>query len=158
MSMKKHKNTRGILGTAALLTALAAAACAPVHSTEPTKVSESKPSVSYKYTNDSELIRANRRAAVECGQYKLVPETASIVTNQDGQKVVTFDCVATPTQAAATPAGNPNLTYTYRTDQQLIQASREAEVYCRSKNMRQGSANTVVNADGSKTVTFECEP
>jgi hypothetical protein len=49
------------------------------------------------------------------------------------------------------------MTYTYRTDQELLDASRNAEAYC----MRYATLMTstiVSNPNGTKTVTFQCGP
>jgi hypothetical protein len=47
------------------------------------------------------------------------------------------------------------MAYTYRTDQELLDASRNGEAYC----MRSGMVTTstiVTNANGTKTASFQC--
>jgi hypothetical protein len=51
---------------------------------------------------------------------------------------------------------NPNLTYTYRTDQELVQASQTAGVYCQKYGSRPMTSTMVMNANGTRTVTFQC--
>ena len=51
---------------------------------------------------------------------------------------------------------NPNLTYNYRTDQDLLDASRNAQAYCMNSGSQQVTSNIVANKDGTRTVTFQC--
>jgi hypothetical protein len=51
---------------------------------------------------------------------------------------------------------NSNLTYTYRNDQELLEASRSAQNYCANSGSQQVISNIVTNANGTKTVTFQC--
>jgi hypothetical protein len=70
---------------------------------------------------------------------------------------VVFECAPNPPTAAGPTTTAPNLTYTYRTDQELIEASRNADGYCTSNGQRTVS-NITANTDGSKTVVFRCTP
>jgi len=49
------------------------------------------------------------------------------------------------------------MTYTYRTTQELLHASQDAEAMC-MRYGRRSSATITTNADGSKTATFTCVP
>ena len=56
------------------------------------------------------------------------------------------------------PQYNPNLTYNYRTDQELLDASRNVQTYCMNNGSQQVTSNIVSNTDGTRTVTFRCGP
>jgi hypothetical protein len=137
----------------ALLAAGAVAACAQLPlSQQP--VQSTNPSVSYTYRTDQELLNANQNATTYCGQYQTAPRTAGLTNTPDGSKTVVFECVRTALSASA-PV-NPNLSYTYRTDQELVQASQTANAYCLKSGSQPTTSNMVTNSDGTKTVTFQC--
>jgi hypothetical protein len=139
------------------------ASCAP--NRPPETVSAQNPSVTYKYRGDQELLRANQQAAAFCNQYGTTPRTANLTNNPDGTNTVIFDCVkpGTPITAMAPvapmPPTNPALTYTYRSDRELLDSSRRADAYCMQYGQRMvATSNIVTNADGSHTVTYQCGP
>lgn len=146
-------------GAAAALTGLALAACTPQYSS-PQQVQASNPTVTYKYRSDQELVQANQSAATFCNRYQAVPRTANFTNDPDGSRVVVFECVQSSAVPAAAPQPqfNPNLTYNYRTDQELLDASRNAQIYCMNNGAQQMVSNIVTNANGTKTVTFQCNP
>ena len=140
------------------------ASCAPSNRA-PETVSVSNPSVTYKYRGDQELVRANQQAALYCNQYGSTPRTVNITNNTDGTNNVIFDCVkvAMPmtmvSPMPALPPVNPALTYTYRTDRDLLDSSRRADSYCMQYGQRMVATSSIVtNADGSRTVTYQCGP
>lgn len=152
-------NLRAYLKTAVraatvLAAGLIMASCV-AQSSAPEQVESSRPTVTYKYLNDEELIQANQRAATFCNQYNLAPRAESFSNDKDGSKVVVFECVPSSMPAPQPPV-NPNLIYSYRTDQELLSASRSAQIYCMNIGSQQVISNIVTNADGSKTVTFQC--
>jgi hypothetical protein len=100
------------------------------------------------------MAQANQNATVFCSQYQTAPRTANIRNNPDGSKAAVFECVRTalPVPAPATPSQS----YTYRTDQELVQASQNAGAYCQKYGSQRMTSSMVVNPDGSKTVTFQC--
>jgi hypothetical protein len=129
------------------------AACAQLPSS-PQPVQASNPSVTYSYRTDQELLRASQNATTYCGQYQTAPRAATFTDNADGGKTAVFECVRTA--ALAPPPVNPNLTYTYRTDQELVQASQTASAYClRSGSQPTTSSSMMANSDGTRTVTFQ---
>jgi hypothetical protein len=138
-----------------VLAGLMMASCAELQQSSPEQVESSRPTVTYKYRNDEELIQANQRAATFCNQYNFAPRAASFSTDRDGSKVVVFDCVPSSMPAPQPPV-NPNLIYSYRTDRELLNASRSAQIYCMNIGSQQVISNVVTNADGSRTVTFQC--
>lgn len=135
----------------AVLAAGTVAAC----QSSPQPVQSSNPRVTYNYRTDTELLQANQNAATFCSQYQTSPRTGSLTNNADGSKTVVFECVrpgASPTPAQV----NPNLTHTYRTDQELVQATQTASTYCQRLGSQPMTSSIVTNTNGSKTVTFQC--
>jgi hypothetical protein len=117
-------------------------------------VQSSNPSVTYNYRTNEELLQANRNATVYCNQYQTAPRTANITNNPDGSKAVVFECVRTALPAASPPA--PSLSYTYRTDQELVQASQTAGAYCAKYGTQPMTSTMATSSDGTRTVTFQC--
>jgi type II secretory pathway pseudopilin PulG len=138
-----------------LLAALLMTACVP-QNVAPQQVQARNPSVTYKYRGDEELLQANQKAMNYCGQYQSTARTASIDDSGDGQKIVVFQCVAMGPAVALAPAYNPNLAYNYNTDQGLLDASRNAETYCVNNGSQRSVSTIVTNANGTRTVTFQC--
>jgi methionyl-tRNA formyltransferase len=140
---------------ATALVSLLVASCAPQHS-PPQQVRASNPSVTYKYNSDQELLQVNQSATTFCNQYRAVPRPASFANDPDGSKVVVFECVQMTAPMASPPQFDPNLTYNYRTDAELLDASQNAQMYCMNNGSRQVISNIVTNTNGTKTVTFQC--
>jgi hypothetical protein len=140
--------------SAALLAAGAVASCSPLPSAQQ-PVQSSNPSVTYRYRTDQELLQANQNATTYCGQYQTVPRTTTLTDNPDGSKTVAFECVRTAALPAPVPV-NPSLSYTYRTDQELVQASQTASAYCLKHGSQPMTSRMVTNSDGTRTVTFQC--
>ena len=134
---------------------LAAGAVAACQLTPTQPVQSSNPRVTYNYRTDSDLVRANQNATTYCSQYQTTPRTAGITNNADGSKTVVFECVRTGAFPAPAPI-NPNLTHTYRTDQELVQATHTASTYCQRVGSQPMTSSIVTNTDGSRTVTFQC--
>ncbi len=80
--------------------------------------------------------------------------TATLTSNADFSKTAVFECVRTAVPAPA-PV-NPNLSYTYRTDQELVQASQTASAYCLKYGSQPMSSSMMANSDGTRTATFQC--
>ena len=142
----------------ALLAAGSLAACTTqTVPSSPQAVQATNPSVTYNYRTDQELVTANQNAATFCSQYQTAPRTYNITSNSDGTKTVVFECVRT-TAALPAPAPVPPapLTYSYRTDQELVQASQTASAYCAQNGALPMTSRVTTNADGSRTVTFQC--
>jgi len=140
----------------ALLAAGSLAACTVTGPSSPQVVQATNPSVTYNYRTDQELVNANQQATTFCSQYSTAPRTYNITSNSDGSKTVVFECVRT-TAAYPAPVPNPNLlTYSYRTDQELVQASQTASAYCQQNGSLPMTSRVTTNVDGSRTVTFQC--
>ena len=116
--------------TVPLFAAGAIASCSGPSASSQQPVQASNPSVTYNYRTDEELLQANRNATVYCSQYQTVPRTGNITNNSDGSKAVVFECVRTALPAPPPSPPPPSLSYTYRTDQELVQASQTAGAYC----------------------------
>jgi hypothetical protein len=138
----------------AVLAVGALASCGPMASS-PQPVQSSNPSVTYSYRSDQELVQANQNATTYCAQYQTIPRTAGITNNPDGSKAVVFECVRTAVAPPPPPAA-PSQSYTYRTDQELVQASQTASAYCMSHGSQPMTSSIVINPNGTKTVTFQC--
>jgi hypothetical protein len=138
----------------ALFVAGALAACSTFPSSQQ-PVQSSNPSVTYNYRTDQELLQANQNAMAFCSPYQTTPRTSSITNNADGSKAVHFECVRT-TMPAPAPIP-PSQSYTYRTDQELVQASQTARASCPNPSSPMTSS-IATNSDGTKTVTFQCAP
>jgi len=134
------------------------AACASPPSSK--QIDSEAPSVTYEYETDAGLLEANAKARAYCGQYASTPSVRAEIGDEN---TVTFVCVKTAAVAVdpnlrvyrstvAAPAG-----YYYRTDTELLAAIQSADAYCE----RYGddvSTRVITHPDGSKTLTFRCEP
>jgi hypothetical protein len=160
----KYLRLAGVLAAVA-----AASSCAESpHSMQ--QVRAQNPSVTYNYSGDEELLKAAQNAQTFCNQYNSTPGPARLVTDNTGVKSASFDCgprtttpvvVAepprtTPPVVVAQPAVEPNLRYSYRTDEELLAAARTAQTYCTGSNSLAVVSTITPNTDGSKTVAFEC--
>jgi hypothetical protein len=159
LQMNAHSCRRLVVNfrAATVLAGLMATSCVPQYTT-PQQVQATNPTVTYKYHNDQELLQVNQSAATYCNQYRAVPQPASFANDQDGSKVVVFACVQNTMPVGSPPQYNPNLTYNYRSDQELLDASRNAQAYCMNNGSQQVISNIVTNTDGTRTVTFQCAP
>ena len=153
-------NSRRLLvaGAAASVSLLLVAACAPRYAAAPEQIQASNPTTAYRYHTDQELLQVNQAASTFCTQYHAVPRPASFTASPDGGRIVQFECVPATTQVVQQVPYNPNLTYTYSTDQQLLDASRSAENYCVNSGSSQVVSNITTNPDGSRTAVFRCSP
>jgi len=140
--------------TIVILTAFLAVSCAPQYSS-PQQLRATNPSITYKYHNDQELLQVNQTAAAFCNQYRSLPQPVNFANDPDGSKVVIFDCVQTSPMATQPPF-NPNVTYDYRTDQELLDASRNAQIYCMNNGSQMVISNVATNVNGTRTVAFQC--
>ena len=146
----------GNMRAAVVVATVVVASCAPSHSLQ--QVKASNPSVTYEYRGDQELLQAQQNAVTFCNQYQAAPRPARFTSGpNDGRNHVVFEC--DPSLPAAAPpqqALGSHLTYTYRTDQELLDASRSAQTYCMNNGSQQAVSNIGTNSDGSRTVMFQC--
>jgi len=154
---------RGIACFAVALAATAVAACSS--SPRPAvQTSASKPTVSYEYDDDTGLIDATRKAESFCQQYAAWPSAVDF-DKRSGDHHVTFVCdqprvvgaVPTAPTTVIVPSTQTPLTYPYRDDRGLVDALSQAQRYCLGMNANARSTRVTNNADGTRTVTFECE-
>ncbi len=150
-----------IIGAGAACTVLLMASCTTTPRTSsPQQVATSNPTVTYSYRNDDELIQAGQRAVIYCNQQQTQSQSLaeSFQTTSGGESTVTFECLPGSPGAATALARQTasGLNYNFRTDQELLTASKEAQRY----SMGQGSAEViseiVTQSDGSKSVAFFC--
>jgi hypothetical protein len=63
-------------------------------------------------------------------------------------------CSQMPSSQQPVQSSNPNVTYNYRTDQELLKANQSATTYCGQYQTAPRTAGLTNNPDGSKTVVF----
>jgi hypothetical protein len=132
--------------------AVVAAACTPLYQ-KAQEVDAKPPKVSYVYSSDAGLIEAISKARNYCGQYaSTISSRGAITENADGTKTVTFECIMTAAVASYPP---PPMSYSYRTDTELLQAIESADADC-ARSGQTASSRIVTNPDGTKTLTFQC--
>jgi hypothetical protein len=148
--------TKATKGTLVVMAGLTLASCASTNSS-PEQVAASNPTVTYEYRNDDELIQANQQAISFCNQYQALPRAQRFDTQGDHKNLVIFECVGA-SSFSSTPQrqSNSDLTYNFRTDQELLDVSRDAQVYCMNSGAPEMDSNIVIHSNGSKTVTFRC--
>ena len=156
--MTQHPLLRGAtLCATGLLACMALAGCAPQYSS-PQQVRATNPTVTYKYQNDQDLVQTSHKAAAFCTPYQSAPRQVSLSSEPDGSKIIVFECVPSTAQQVLVQPTNPNLTYSYRTDQELVDASRSAQTYCQNNGGQQVLATMGTDQNGNKVVTFQCSP
>ncbi|WP_286828840.1 MULTISPECIES: hypothetical protein [Kordiimonas] len=141
---------------AGISAALVLAGCGASQQATPEQVAASNPTVAYEYKSDRELIQANQRSVAFCEQYGSIPITARYDTATDGAKTIYFECTPKTAEARPLPDYVPNLAIDYRTDRELMAATHNAEIYCMNSGASQVAYDLVVNADGTRTVVFQC--
>ena len=151
------RSLKANIRAAAVLAGMLTAACAPPYS-PPQQVQASNPTVTYKYRGDQELLQADQSATTFCSRYQSAPRAVSFRNDPDGSKVVIYECIQMAAPMAPPPQYNPNLTYNYQTDQELLNASRNAQIYCMNNGSQQVISTVSNNANGTRTVTFQCGP
>ncbi len=139
------------------LAAVTVASCTSSSSESLQQVRASNPSVTYEYAGDEELLQAQQNAVVFCSQYQAAPRPARITTGPSGgSNTVIFECDPNlPTTAPPEVLGS-DLAYNYQSDQELLEASRNAHTYCIDNGWQQAVPNIRTNSDGSRTVVFQC--
>lgn len=150
---------------AALALVAVIGACAPT-TPPPQQTSSTQPKVTYSYTTVQDLLVVSRTAEGYCADYATRPRKSGTVQNPDGTATVEFTCdqpIGTgPFQALApAPAPRPmpqTIGYSYRTDQELLDATRGAQSYCQQFGTVARSGPLTRNADGSTSVIFDCRP
>lgn len=157
MSAHFSQFTHAIIGTTAMAAAVLTASCASTPSSSPRQVAENNPTVTYQYRTDDELIQANQRAISFCEPYRTLPRAQHFSENSEHQKTVVFECVSSM-QIAPIRQPDSELRYDYRSDQELLDVSRNAQIQCRDSGRPEMSSSVVVNPDGSRSVTFHCSP
>ena len=158
MSINAPRALKAAVRSVTVLTALVAAACVPPYQ-PPQQVQSSTPTITYKYHSDTDLLQVNQTASNYCRQYQAVAQAASFTNDPDGSRVVVYDCVqATTVVAVPEPQYNPNIAYSYRTDQELLNAQRNAQIYCMNHGSQQVTSSVTTGPNGTKTGTFQCTP
>jgi len=134
-------------------------------------VSSTKPTITYAYNDDRALMDATNKAQSYCATYNAWPRTDSIYNKPEGGRNVTFVCdqprnapvsttttsaVIVPNPAIAPAPTQPVVSYSYRDDRGLVEATGMATRYCNGYGAQARSTSVQGNVDGSKTITFDC--
>ena len=154
MNTQTHQLANAATATSIAFAALLLASCSMPGA--PKQVDANNPSVTYKYANDDQLIEANQRAITYCGEYESMPSQGRFSRDPDGSNIVVFECISGTLSSAPTNQSDSGLTYNYRTDQELLDVSRNAQTYCVNHGSPEMDSTITLNSDGSKTVTFSC--
>jgi hypothetical protein len=145
------------LRAAVALATVAIASCTSSSSHELQQVEASNPSVTYEYLGDEELLQAQQNAVVFCSQYESTARPARITSGADGRSnTVIFECDPNLPTTAPPEVRGSDLAYNYQSDQELLQASRNAHTYCTDNGWQQAVPTVRTNTDGSRTVVFHC--
>lgn len=75
-----------------------------------------------------------------------------------GALLALFACTPYYEEPVAVQQSNPTVTYNYTGDQELIAANQKASAHCTRYSAVAQTVNLSDNADGTKSVTFECVP
>jgi hypothetical protein len=142
-----------------VLAALTVASCTSPSSSSDSlqQVEASNPSVTYEYVGDAELLEAQQKAVTFCSQYQSTPRPARITSSSEGGgNNVVFECDPNLPVTAPPVVTGSDLAYSYRNDQELLAAWRNAETYCTGTGRQEAVPDIHTNPDGSKTVVFRC--
>jgi len=120
----------------------------------PEQVRSETPRVTYSYRGDPESVQASQNAAAFCSQYQSQAHRLSATDELDGSTTAEFECVQGPI-AAAPPTVQPSMTYLYRNDQELLNASHNAQLQCAPSGAPMSSTVTT-DGNGNRSVTFTC--
>lgn len=146
-----------IRAAAATILAVGLGACvAPMP--PPQQIDATEPKVTYSYATDQDLIEVTRKAETYCAKYATWPRNSGITQGPDGTKSVQFTCDR-PIAAAPPPPPRPvppTVSYSYRTDRELVEVSRSAQAYCQQFGASARSGHVTQNVDGTRTVAFDC--
>lgn len=157
MTTQSLRLRNSVIAMTAAVAAMMMTSCVSTRPSSPRQVAMTNPTVTYQYRNDDELIQANQRAITYCQQTQSLPRAQNFSNDASGRHVVVFECVP-GLQVTQMHNADAPLRYDYRTDPELLEASRNAQMYCSSIGKPQMQSNIVINSDGSRTVTFNCSP
>jgi hypothetical protein len=141
----------------AVVAGLTVSACAVQNSTQQ-QIEPTRPSIIYTYRNDQGLVLASQNATAFCDRRQSIPQSITFSSEPGGRKAVIFECVLVETPAALSPLDSSDLTYDYRSDQDLLNVSRNAHIQCKTSNSQRIISSAVHNVEGTKTVSFQCAP
>ena len=156
MNANFYRFPKATIRATAVLAGLVVAACGGMEQTSLQQVQMKNPSTAYKYHNDQELVQANQNAALFCNRYQSIARMGNITNETDGSKIVNFECIPLPPLATLPPQYNPALPYNYRTDIEMLDASRNAQIYCMNNGFRQVVPNVVINPNGTRSYMYQC--
>jgi hypothetical protein len=153
--------TGRILLCATVLAAGAAIAGCATSSGRAEPVAANPPSVTYKYSDEQGLIDASLKAEAFCRDFNSWPTAAGTHFARDGSGEVTFICdqdraeTLAGTRPRSLPS-NPTVEYTYRDEQELIEATARAQRHCAAFGAEARSTTVRAGAGSTGRVEFEC--
>jgi putative hemolysin len=121
---------------------------------EPQAVAAANPTITYKYHGEQELLQASNNASTYCSQYKAAPHTVRIERDNDPH-VVVFECIPNSGPVTTVQSFAPGTAYTYHTDEELLDTSRNARNYCVAHG-GQPVETITNNSDGTRSVSYSC--
>jgi predicted small lipoprotein YifL len=173
--ISKFVARNGFKSVLLLVSAASLAACGTARPPVSQPVASTQPSITYTYTDDRALMDASTKAQAYCATYNSWPRTDSFYNKPEGGRNVTFVCdqprtaALTPTNAVIVSApapmvatttqvmpAQPVVSYSYRDDRGLVEATGLASRYCAGYAAQARSTMVQANVDGSKTITFDC--
>jgi len=124
----------------------------------PQQVGAPKLRVTYNYRGDEESMHASEKAAAFCGQYQSQARMVHSTDEFDGTTTAEFECTPGSAALAAAPPPPmpmPGMAYSYRNDQELVNATRNAQSRCPPSDFPMTSS-IAIDGNGNRTVTFQC--
>ncbi|HKJ72590.1 MAG TPA: hypothetical protein VKA19_00610 [Alphaproteobacteria bacterium] len=117
-------------------------------------VDASRPTVTYHFSNDRDLVVATNKARAYCEDYNAWPRTVGI--DEDGDEVK-FVCDRKTAYQPDPEWTDRHVSFSFTSHHDLVEATARAESYCRRYNAEPEDLHIHSNPDGSQTATFECE-
>jgi len=145
--------TLGLMSVAIVALGTLAACGSP--SQPPHEVRADQPRVTFNYRGEDERMHADRRADEFCSRYQSVGHTVRVSEESNGSVTAEYECVPAPAPVVVAPRPAPSMTYSFRNDQELLDASRSAQSQCAPSSSPMTSMVTT-DGNGNRTVTFQC--
>jgi hypothetical protein len=121
----------------------------------PEQVGDPKLRVTYNYRGDQESMQASQKAAAFCAQYQSRAHILHSDDELDGTTTAEFECLPGIPAAAAPPLAAHSMTYSYRNDQELLNATHNAQSQCPPSD-NPVTSTISIDSNGNRTVTFQC--
>lgn len=121
-------------------------------------IEEVQPGITYQFSDDEGLVNASFKAENYCKQYNAWPRVSELNGGRHGGGEVTFSCGSQreemPT-ASRTVSQPRTMDYTYQNEENLVDATIEAQRACARMGAEAKLSETRVNGN-RRTIVFEC--